>query len=93
MFIKSSTIQKTITTEKTYKQLENGFYTFKVDLKASKNEIAKTILTLFGVKPLSVNTLRYKPYKKHSKNRAGVVSGEKRAIVKMPKDFKMESVS
>ena len=47
-----------IVTEKSNDQLQEGKYTFKVNKKATKVEIAKAVEKLFEVKVLKVNTKR-----------------------------------
>jgi large subunit ribosomal protein L23 len=90
MLLKKTTVQHTITTEKTFKLMENGFYTFKVDSKACKNNIEAAIFGLFGTKPISVNTINVKPSTRFFRGRKGQTQGYKKAIVKMPADFKIE---
>ena len=46
-----------IITEKTSEQIAYGKYTFKVDKKAKKQQIAKAIEELFNVKVLRVKKL------------------------------------
>ena len=91
MFLKKTTLQYTLTSEKTYKLMENGFYTFKVDNNASKKEIAGAILQMFGTKPISVNTIKVKSSVRNFRGRSGVSAGFKKAIVKMPEGFKIEN--
>jgi large subunit ribosomal protein L23 len=91
MFVNSSHIVRTITSEKTFKLLENGFYSFIVNKKLNKHQIAGAIQTLFGVKPLSVNTINTKPYSKGFKGQKGTIGAIKKAIVKMPEGFKLDA--
>ena len=49
-------IIKPIITEKSNDQLQEGKYTFKVNKKATKIEIANAVEKLFDVKVLRVNT-------------------------------------
>ena len=53
-------IIKPIITERSSMDLQEGKYTFKVNKKATKVEIAKAVEKLFGVKVLSVNTISVK---------------------------------
>ena len=91
MLMKKTTIQNSITSEKSYKLMENGFYTFKVDVKASKKEISAAVFTMFGTKPLSVNTIKVKASVRNFRGRSGTVSGFKKAMIKMPEGFKIEN--
>jgi large subunit ribosomal protein L23 len=91
MFLSSSDIVRTISSEKTFKLLESGFYSFIVNKKLNKNQIALAINSVFGVKPISVNTINTKPYTKNFKGSKGTIGGIKKAIVKMPEGFKLEA--
>ena len=49
-----------VVTEKSNDELQEGKYTFKVNKKATKVEIAKAVEKLFEVKVLKVNTIQVK---------------------------------
>ena len=49
-----------VVTEKSNDELQQGKYTFKVNKKATKVEIAKAVEKLFEVKVLKVNTMTVK---------------------------------
>lgn len=53
-----------VVTEKSNDQLQEGKYTFKVNKKATKVEIAKAVEKLFEVKVLKVNTMKVNGKKK-----------------------------
>jgi len=53
-----SIIKKSVTTEKSATVSSENKYTFLVDLKANKIEVAKAITKIYGVKPVQVNMLR-----------------------------------
>ena len=53
-----------IVTEKSNDLLQEGKYTFKVNKKATKVEIAKAVEKLFEVKVLKVNTMNVNGKKK-----------------------------
>ena len=53
-----------VVTEKSNNGLQDGKYTFKVNKKATKVEIANAVEKLFGVKVLNVNTMMVKGKKK-----------------------------
>ncbi|OGD85478.1 50S ribosomal protein L23 [Candidatus Curtissbacteria bacterium RBG_13_35_7] len=83
----SHLIKKAILSEKTYKQMESGLYTFLVDSKATKEEIAKVISKQFscdveGVRVMSkaAKTKRIIKTRKTVKTGAG-----KKAIVRLKK--------
>ena len=57
-------IIKPIITEESNEGLQEGKYTFKVNKKATKIEIAKAVEKLFEVKVLKVNTMNVNGKKK-----------------------------
>ena len=74
-------IIKPIVTEKSSMDMQEGKYTFKVNKKATKVEIAKAVEKLFGVKVLSVNTISVKGKQKRVGAHVGMTSDWKKAIV------------
>ena len=74
-------IVKPIITEKSSMDIQEGKYTFKVNKKASKVDIARAVEKLFEVKVLKVNTMNVRGKEK----RMGATSGKrpdwKKAIV------------
>ena len=74
-------IIKPIVTEKSSEGLSEGKYTFKVNKKATKVEIAKAVEKLFGVKVLKVNTVSVKGKEKRVGAHTGMTSNWKKAIV------------
>ena len=70
-----------VVTEKSNDELQQGKYTFKVNKKATKVEIAKAVEKLFGVKVLSVNTISVKGKQKRVGAHVGMTSDWKKAIV------------
>ena len=74
-------IIKPIVTERSSMDLQEGKYTFKVNKKATKVEIAKAVEKLFGVKVLSVNTISVKGKQKRVGAHQGMTSDWKKAIV------------
>ena len=70
-----------VVTEKSNDQLQEGKYTFKVDKRATKVEIAKAVEKLFEVKVLKVNTLRYDGKAKRVGVHQGSTKAWKKAIV------------
>ena len=68
-------------TEKSNDELQEGKYTFKVNKKATKVEIAKAIEKLFGVKVLKVNTMNVNGKSKRVGYHTGKTSDWKKAIV------------
>ena len=74
-------IIKPIITEKSNDGLQEGKYTFKVNKKATKVEIAKAVEKLFEVKVLKVNTIIVKGKEKRVGRNVGMTSDWKKAIV------------
>ena len=74
-------IIKPIITERSSMDLQEGKYTFKVNKKATKVEIAKAVEKLFEVKVLKVNTMTIKGKKKRVGYHVGKTSDWKKAIV------------
>ena len=70
-----------VVTEKSNDELQQGKYTFKVNKKATKVEIAKAVEKLFEVKVLSVNTISVKGKQKRVGAHTGMTSDWKKAIV------------
>ena len=65
--IAEEVIVKPIITERSSEDLQEGKYTFKVNKKATKVEIAKAVEKLFEVKVLKVNTICVKGKEKNIK--------------------------
>ena len=74
-------IIKPIVTEKSNDGLQAGKYTFKVNKKATKVEIAKAVEKLFEVKVLKVNTISVNGKTKRVGYHVGKTSDWKKAIV------------
>jgi large subunit ribosomal protein L23 len=70
-----------VVTEKSNDELQEGKYTFKVNKKATKVEIAKAVEKLFEVKVLNVNTITVKGKEKRVGRYTGKTSDWKKAIV------------
>ena len=79
--IAEEVIIKPIITERSSEGLQEGKYTFKVNKKATKVEIAKAVEKLFGVKVLKVNTISVKGKEKRVGAHTGMTSDWKKAIV------------
>ena len=79
----TSFIKAPILSEKTYKQMEKGIYTFLVDKRSTKPQIAKAIADQFSVKVKRVNVIvKSTMMKKIAKTRKQTtVGGGKKAIV------------
>ena len=74
-------IIKPVITEKSNDGLQEGKYTFKVNKKATKVDIANAVEKLFGVKVLKVNTINVNGKEKRVGRSVGKTSDWKKAIV------------
>ena len=81
-------IIKPIITEASMDKLADKKYTFKVDAKATKPEIAKAVEELFGVKVACVNTINMKKKPKRLGVHFGYTSEWKKAVVTLTADSK-----
>lgn len=76
-------IKRPILTEKTYKQMEDHIYTFRVDYHANKNQIKNAVESIFQVKVDSVNTIKVGKKPKSLGRFHGFASRYKKAIVSL----------
>ena len=74
-------IVRPVVTEKSNDELQQGKYTFEVNKKATKVDIAKAVEKLFEVKVLKVNTMTVKGKTKRVGYHVGKTSDWKKAIV------------
>ena len=85
-------IKKPLLSEKSYVGIHNKVYTFVVDKRAGKIEIAKAVEEIFGVKVAKVNTAIVKGHKKEQNTKSGRTVGKtsdyKKAIVTLKEDSK-----
>ena len=77
-------IKAPVVTEKaTMLGQDEGKYLFKVDPKATKNQIKNAVEKIFNVKVERVQTINSKPKKKRVGRYAGMSNKYKKAIVKL----------
>jgi len=86
-------IKKPIITEKSMKETTSHRYTFLVDRRANKNQIAKAVEQLFKVDVLTVKTAKRagKTRRIDKKGRKKRLPSEKKAIVEIKKGQKIEA--
>ena len=77
-----------VVTEKSNDELQEGRYTFKVNKKATKVQIAQAVEKLFNVKVLKVNTMHVNGKTKRVGYHVGKTSDWKKAIVTLKEDSK-----
>ena len=74
-------IVRPVITEKSNDEMQSGKYTFEVNKKATKVEIAKAVEKLFEVRVLKVNTMTVNGKQKRVGYHTGKTSDWKKAIV------------
>lgn len=79
-----------VISEKSYKGIEEGKYSFKVHPKASRIDIGVAVEKLFGVTVTKVNVMHMKPKKKRLGKYEGKTSSWKKAIVTLKPGDKIE---
>ena len=84
-------LKRPIITEKSNLSLGRGEYTFQVDRKAGKRQIAQAVKETFGVKVKGVRTLKHKGKAKRAWRTKILTKqpDEKRAIVKLAEGEKI----
>lgn len=80
-------------TEKTMRLAEKNQYTFKVNKKANKKEVEKTIQSLYNVDVSSVQIVNIHAKKRRSGRTSGWKKGYKKAVVRVPKGQKIDFVT
>jgi large subunit ribosomal protein L23 len=82
-------IRKPVVTEASMAATAERKYTFVVDKRATKNEIAKAVEKIFEVKVAKVNTINYDGKKKRmGAGRPGKRADWKKAVVTLTEDSK-----
>ncbi len=84
-------ILKPLINEKSMLLAKSDFYTFAIDLKANKEQVARVIAEKFGVKVVSVRTVTLQPKLKQQRSRKGsyLTPKVKKAIVRVAKGQKI----
>lgn len=80
-----------VITEKSNDALQAGKYTFKVNKKATKVDIARAVEKLFDVRVLDVNTIAVSGKQKRVGRSIGKTSDWKKAIVSIDTDPQAKS--
>ena len=76
-----------VVTEKSNMDMQEGKYTFEVNKKATKVDIANAVEKLFEVKVLKVNTMKVNGKTKRMGKYEGKTSDWKKAIVTIDKEL------
>ena len=70
---------------------EQNKYTFKIDKKATKIDVALAVKAIWGVDPLSVNTMNYSGKKRRKRTKsAGTTPSWKKAVVTLKPEDSIE---
>ncbi len=85
-------IKKPLVTEKAISAQSQGKYSFVVDKKATRSQVASEFFRIFNIKPLSVNIFVTKgKVKSNWKTRTPIFKSDlKKAIVTVKKDQKID---
>lgn len=78
-----STLVEPHVTEKTMRVASKNIHVFKVAMSATKSQISDACLYLYGVKPLSVRTMVYKPVAKRNMRGTKTVKRYKKALIRL----------
>ena len=81
---------KPVVSEKSYHQITENRYTFKVHKDAHKTQIRQAVEELFDVKVVSVNVVKMQPKPKRRGMHSGTRPGWKKAVVELKAGDKIE---
>jgi large subunit ribosomal protein L23 len=81
-------IRRPVITENSTALMEDGKYTFEVDIRANKVEVKKAIEKIFDVKVQKVNSLRTPGKLKRYGRYSGMTAEKKKVIVTLTEDSK-----
>ena len=79
-----------ITEKATFAAERYNAYTFQVNPLATKTEIKNAVETLFSVKVVDVRTVNRAGKKRRYKNRVGLTSGYKKAVVELSNEHRID---
>ncbi len=86
----TNVIKKPILSEKTYRNMANGVYTFEVTRTANKVQIKKAFEKIFEVNVEKVNVINYGPKEKKMGKFVGETTYTKHAIIKLKLGEKLD---
>ena len=81
-----------ITEKATLKADAENVFTFEIDQNATKLNVRKAIVSIYGITPTKVSIVRNPSKKVFSRGKRGVVSGVKKAYVYLKEGDKIEIV-
>lgn len=79
-----------VVSEKSYEQIQENRYTFRVHQKAHKTQIRQAVEQLFDVTVVRVNVVKVQPKPKRRGLHTGTRPGWKKAIVELKAGDKIE---
>ena len=82
-----------VVSEKSYEQIQQNRYTFRVHQDAHKTQVRQAVEELFDVKVVAVNIVKVQPKPKRRGLHSGVRPGWKKAIVELKAGDKIEIFS
>ncbi|MGE5282860.1 MAG: 50S ribosomal protein L23 [Chloroflexota bacterium] len=85
-----TTIIRPVVSEKSYALIGDGKYTFRVDDRAHKTQIAQAVEEIFNVKVAAVRTSKVRPKPKRRGLQAGRTRGWKKAVVQLAPGERIE---
>jgi len=85
-----TTIIRPVVSEKSYALIGEGKYTFRVDDRAHKTQIAHAIEEIFEVKVAAVRTAKVRPKPKRRGLSQGRTRGWKKAVVQLAAGERIE---
>jgi large subunit ribosomal protein L23 len=83
-------IVRPVVSEKSYALIAEGKYTFRVDHRAHKTQIAAAVEEIFGVGVAAVHTSQVRPKPKRRGLSSGRTRGWKKAIVQLAPGERIE---
>ncbi len=83
-------IVEPVVSEKSYAFMEEGKYTFRVNDRSHKTEIAAAVERIFDVRVVAVRTSRVRPKPKRRGLQSGRTRGWKKAIVELAPGDRIE---
>ena len=79
-----------VVSEKSYSQIEDRKYSFRVHPDAHKTQIRQAVEEIFDVKVVAVNVSKVQPKPKRRGMSRGTKQGWKKAIIKVHKDDEIQ---
>ena len=86
----SEVLIRPVVSEKSYEQITQNRYTFRVHQDAHKTQIRQAVEELFDVKVVNVNIVKVQPKPKRRGATKGIRAGWKKAVVQLKQGDKIE---